>query len=83
MEEEIIDYIRQILVKEHHLYNVPLQPTSNFHTDLRLDSLDVMEIAMKLEQKYQITLTYTVGESIDTVQDLADIVCDKLNHKNK
>lgn len=79
MEQEIFEVIRNILKDDFHLYNVEFNTTSNIRNDFGLDSLDVMEILIKLEEKYNIHISYTDSDAVQTVQDIIDVVCNKLN----
>lgn len=79
MKEKIIDFVKKILMEDYDLYNVEVKPTSSFRNDFGLDSLDVMEIIQKVEMKYNISIPYTESDTIETVQDIIDVVCNKLN----
>lgn len=79
MKEKIIDFIKKILMEDYDLYNVEVKPTSSFRNDFGLDSLDVMEIIQKIEMMYNICISYTEMDTIATVQDIINVVCDKLH----
>ena len=58
-----------------------IKPETAF-ADLELDSLDTVDLAMKFEEKYNVTLELTEG--IKTVGDLAGIIekpSPKINRK--
>ena len=55
-----------------------IKPESGF-SDLELDSLDTVELAMKFEEKYNITLELTDG--LKTVGDLAAAIDKALTEK--
>lgn len=44
--------------------------TANFKTDLGCDSLDVVQIVMAAEDRFDIEITDNVAEKIETVADL-------------
>lgn len=79
MKEKIIDFIKKILMEDYNLYNVEVKPTSSFRNDFGLDSLDVMEIIQKIEMKYNICISFIEMDTIATVQDIIDVVCNKLH----
>jgi acyl carrier protein len=51
-------------------------------TDAGLDSLDAVELIMKVEEKYDVTISEEKANKLKTVSDLADCVHAELN-KNK
>ena len=74
MEEYIIDFVRSRLRADYHLYNVTVKPDSHLRNDFGLDSLDVMEIMMRIENKYGIHIPYDESDNVETVQDIVDVV---------
>ena len=55
-----------------------IQPTNNIIDDLKADSLDVVEIVMTLEEKFELSIPDEEAEKMKTIQDLIDYV---KNHK--
>ena len=47
---------------------------SNFYDDLGLDSLDQIEVVMKIENEFQIVIPDEVGASFKTFKQLVDYV---------
>lgn len=47
---------------------------SNFYNDLGMDSLDQIEVVMKIENEFQIVIPDEVGASFETFKQLVDYV---------
>ncbi len=62
--------------------NVPVQKitqNANLYTDLGLDSIDRMELAMHIERTFGPKLSDAQLEHIKTIDDLCRIVCEWIN----
>ena len=51
-----------------------IQPTSSFKGDLGIDSLDLFELVMALEEEFDVEIPTEDLEKLSTVQDVADYV---------
>jgi len=51
-----------------------VKPESRFVEDLGADSLDVVEMIMALEEKFEIEIPDSEAENIKTVQDVVDYI---------
>ena len=67
MEQKIIELIANKLSKK--VSDVKLE--SNFITDLKADSLDILEMLMALEEEFQVVVK---DEDVATIKTVADIV---------
>jgi acyl carrier protein len=67
MSQEIIDNI----LKDYT--EVEFTPESNLFSDLHLDSLDIVELCMALEDAYKIHIPDDAFEFVSTVQDLYNL----------
>ena len=81
MKEDIINSVRTILSEDYKLHDIVIRPESSLRNDCGLDSLDVMEIVMKLETQYNIHVPYSESDDIDTVQDIIDVISSHLDGK--
>jgi acyl carrier protein len=68
MDEKIINFIAQAIKKEPN--TITLQ--SHFIEDLQLDSLDIVELLMKLEDQLGLEIPEEKAQSMKTVQDVVD-----------
>ena len=47
---------------------------SKLMDELELDSLDIMELIMKIEDEFKIQITKDEAKEIDTIEDIIDLV---------
>ncbi len=66
------DKIKQIIVQELGLEEDDLAPEKSFIEDLGLDSLDVMTLAMAIEEEFDIEVPDDDVEEIKTIQNVID-----------
>lgn len=75
--DAVMDRIVRVLVKILKVRPEEIRPESRLTMDLRADSLDLAEIAVELEEAFQVKVSEgdvyriaTVGEAIDYVRSL-------------
>lgn len=51
-----------------------ITPSANFSKDLNLDSLDIVEVVMNIEEEFSISLSDEQADSIKTVQQAIDLI---------
>ena len=66
--------VQDILIDQLHINREQITPEARIIADLQADSLDMVEIAMKAEEKFGLTLPDDEAEKIVTVEDLYDAV---------
>jgi acyl carrier protein len=71
---ENFEKIKEILVDVLGANKDDIKPESKFVDDLGADSLDLVELIMSLEDKFQIEISDTDAETIITVQDALDYI---------
>ena len=71
--------IQKIIAEEMNLNVEDVKPESRFVEDLAADSLDVIQIVLKLEEEFDIPIPADEVEQISTVQDAADQIKSKKN----
>ncbi len=63
------------LIADHLLLNEDeIVPDADFKQDLGADSMDVVELAMLLEEMFDIEISDTAAEKIHTVREAVDYV---------
>ena len=72
MVEKIIE-----LAKENLSSDGEITATSSFKEDLEVDSLDLMELVMALEDEFNVEIPSEELQNIKTVQDVADYLTSK------
>jgi acyl carrier protein len=66
--------VREV-VAAHACVNVDeVTPASNPRKDLGLDSLDNIELCMKLEREFDVAIEDAYWETCDTVQDIENLI---------
>lgn len=80
---DIFDIIKPIL--RDHLEVDPILITMGaILEDLNADSLDIIEIVMKMEERFDIKIPDEDGEDLNTVKDLVDVIVKELmDNQNK
>jgi acyl carrier protein len=71
---ENLEKVKEILVDVLGANKNDIKPESKFVDDLGADSLDLVELIMSLEDKFQIEISDTDAETIITVQDALDYI---------
>lgn len=73
----LIDDIKEVVVEQLSVNADEIKPDSKFVEDLGADSLDVVELVMALEEKFDIEIPDDEAEKIQTVQDVVDYIQSK------
>ena len=66
--------VQDILMDQLHVRRDQITPEAKIFADLQADSLDIVEIAMKAEEEFSLTLPDDDAEKIVTVDDLYEAV---------
>lgn len=70
----IFEEIKDILAQQLDLDPDTIELTSNLASDLGADSLDAIDIVMRLEDQYGIEVPDSVIESMKTVEDIVGFI---------
>jgi acyl carrier protein len=70
--------IAELLADQLGVEESAVIPSANVVSDLGADSLDVVEIAMALEEEFNIEIQDEEAEKATTVQSIIDLVTSKL-----
>jgi acyl carrier protein len=66
--------VQDILMDQLHIQREQITPEAGIMADLQADSLDMVEIAMKAEEQFSLTIPDDEAEKIVTVGDLYEAV---------
>jgi len=78
-KDDIFAMLRETLVSAFELREDQVVPTARLIADLELDSLDLVDLVVRLEQDANLEIEEDELKSISTVQDVVDVVHRKLN----
>jgi acyl carrier protein len=70
----LFDEVKEVIVEQLNVSPDEVKPESRFVEDLGADSLDVVEMIMALEEKFEIEIPDNEAEKIKTVQDVVDYI---------
>ncbi|MEA1920803.1 MAG: acyl carrier protein [Campylobacterota bacterium] len=73
----LIDDIKEVVVEQLSVNPDEVKPEAKFVEDLGADSLDVVELVMALEEKFDIEIPDDEAEKIATVQDVLTYIENK------
>ncbi len=82
MNSEIIEKIRNVLAEEFEVDIEDIQPDAPLMQTLELDSLDLVDMVVLIENEFGFTLTLQDFQQIKTFQDLYTLIF-KFTEENK
>lgn len=77
----IFDEITELLAEQLNIEKSTITRDSHIVEDLHTDSLDMVEMLIALEDKYDITVPDEDAKNLDTIGKLVDYVEAKVNEK--
>ena len=72
--EEIFNEVKDIIVEQLGVEADKVTMEASFIDDLGADSLDIVELIMALEEKYDTEIADEVAEKMVTVKDVVDYI---------
>jgi acyl carrier protein len=78
-ERDINFIVRDIMMYKLGLEQDQLQDTARLQDDLGIDSLDIIELKMEIENKFSITFSEEEAEKMHTVGSIIRCVQTKMN----
>lgn len=77
-KDEIFKWVAEVLKREFQFRDEDLVPQAHLMDDLDLDSIDAIDLAVRLEEKTGLSLKEQDLKSIETIQDVVDLVHERL-----
>lgn len=74
MRDSILQAVRALISRVLGVDRKYVEPQTDLNRDLGADSLDKIEVAMQLEDEFQVEISNDDALSIDTVKDAARLV---------
>ena len=71
--EEIFKQLKGLLINEYGCEAINIVEEAQFHTDLEMDSLEIIELVMKVEDEFGVSIDHGTLE-IKTVGQLVDLL---------
>jgi acyl carrier protein len=68
--------LKKVISEQSGVEEKEITPNSNFSKDLGMDSLDLVEVVMSLEQEFKLEIDDESAEKLKTVQDALDYLKD-------
>ena len=78
-KDEILRKIADVFVKEFRIDRTAIRPEAQLYKDLDLDSIDAIDLVVKLELEVGIKLKEDELRKIRTVQDVVDVIHRRLS----
>lgn len=72
--EEIFEEIKGIIIEQLGIEKEKVTMEASFIDDLGADSLDIVELVMALEEKYNTEIADEVAEKMVTVKDVVEYI---------
>jgi acyl carrier protein len=73
-KEEVFEKVAEILVREFELDPAAVTPGASLFTDLDLDSIDAVDLIVKMKPYIPGKIDPEIFKSVRTVQDVVDIL---------
>lgn len=82
LTESELKKVQDIIIGQLGVQRDQLLPEARLMGDLGADSLDMVEMSMKVEEDFQVTAPDDVMEKVVTVEDMCDTVAQLLRRGN-
>ena len=77
-KDEIFKWVVEILVREFDFAAGDLRPETHLIDDLDMDSIDAIDMTVRIEMKTDLSFNEDDLKSILTIQDAVDLIHDRL-----
>lgn len=72
--DEIFSWVRDILMREFQFHASELMMTAHLVDDLDLDSIDAIDLSVRLEEKTGLSFKEEELKAIQTIEDVVDFI---------
>ena len=77
-KDEIFKWVTDLMKKEFQFRDEELRPSAHLVDDLDLDSIDAVDLAVRVEERTGLALNEADLKSIQTIQDIVDLIDERL-----
>jgi acyl carrier protein len=79
-DREIMDAVCELL-QQHNPRNILLRSETKITSELNIDSVEVMDLVMEIEQRFDIDIPISMLSDVETIGDLAEIVATRVRDR--
>jgi acyl carrier protein len=79
-DREIVDAVCELL-QQHNPRNILLRSETKITSELNIDSVEVMDLVMEIEQRFDIDIPISMLSDVETIGDLAEIVATRVRDR--
>ena len=80
-KDKVFEILKEIIMEKLNVAEDQIKPEARFQEDLGADSLDVVELVMAIEEKFDIEVPDEDAEKIRTVGDAQEYIIEAINKK--
>jgi acyl carrier protein len=73
-KDEILEWVRGVLRREFQFRDEELLPTTRLLEDLDLDSIDAIDIAVRMEEELGVEIEESDLKALRTLEDVVELV---------
>ena len=73
-KEEVFEIIRNIMIDEFEINSESINPEKNLHDELELDSLDMVDFVLALNDRLGKKYEPAFFKEVETIQGLMDLI---------
>ena len=77
-KDEIFKWVADLMKTEFHFRDEELRLEAHLVDDLDLDSIDAVDLAVRVEERTGLSLAEADLKSIQTIQDIVDLIDERL-----
>ncbi len=77
-KDDVLKWVVEMLAHEFGLSAANFRPETRLAEDLDLDSIDAIDMAVRIEEKTHLALSGEDLQSIQTIQDAVDLIHERL-----
>jgi acyl carrier protein len=63
------------LLEKYNKQGIPLSAETSFSKDLNIDSVEVMDLIMEIEDQFDVDIPINLVADVERVRDMAELVC--------
>jgi acyl carrier protein len=80
VDKDIMDAVCELL-QQHNPRNISLRPETKITSELNIDSVEVMDLVMEIEQTFDIDIPISMLSDVETIGDLASVVATRVRDR--